>query len=75
MKNTKLRNYLFETIREQKTIEWIILRNYYNNPNINNQLPKELIIKSLENLLQSIMETEWIKWTDVIYNSNNNKNN
>jgi len=68
MKNAKLRNYLFETIWEKNTLEWIILWNYYNNGN-NVKLPLELVIKAQERLLEWIMDIEWIRWDDVIHNA------
>ena len=69
LKIEKLRNYLFETIWEQKSIEWIVLYNYYNNNDISKHFPAELVLKAHQKLLVWIMDTEWINRNDVIHNA------
>jgi len=67
MKNTKLRDYLFETIRQQETLEWKILHSYYNW--WHNSLPDNIVLEAHIKLLEWIMDTEWIRREDVIHNA------
>lgn len=67
MQNQKLRDYLFETLWEKNTTYWIVLREYYNNSKT--KLPDELVLQAHKELLEWIIDTEWIRWDDVIHNA------
>jgi hypothetical protein len=66
MKNTKLRDLLFDTIRNKKNLHWKILHSYYNE---DVEIPIDIVLHAHINLLEEIMEIEWIKRNNVIHNA------
>ncbi len=66
MKNTMLRDLLFEYIREEKTRYLRLLKETYNEGKI---FPDYLILEAYKQILIDVMRTEWISRNDVIHNA------
>ena len=66
MKNSKLRDLLFRTIREQENLHWKILYNYYNE---DVDIPLDIVLHAHIKLLEEIMKLEKINRNDVVHNS------
>lgn len=66
MRNLELRDLLFNSIWCEDTCYWSILNQYYNT---DSNLPIKVVLKAHQELLQAIMQLEWIKWNDVIHNA------